>query len=189
MTVTRPHPATGHFARVEHRLDWRRGLWIRTERGFDWENREWKSHRFEYTTSDICEIYNASRTLGDFCTFFYIRPHQAKPVLDFARAGFIEQLAAEYRSSMSLFELSERHGASETLLGKWLRQHGVRVRPGRRRPELKPREVHAASEKYHSTNGVARHFGIAWQTAQKILDETEVRQPPSPKADDTDRDD
>lgn len=182
MTVARPHQRKSMLDSIEHRYDRRRGLWIRKERLFDRDSRTWISHHFEYTANDIAEIYRTNQSLRDFSAYFYISSSQAKSVLDFAGINFVEKLAAEYRQLIDLESLAARHGVTAGTLGKWLTQHGVRVRPGRRRPELKPHEVATALSEYGSVNGVARHFGIAWQTAKKILDETEMlRESPTEK--------
>lgn len=174
MTISRPHERRSKLDRIEHRYDRRCGLWIRTERLFDRASRKFSDYHFEYTANDISEIHKAHQSLRDFSEFFRIPPYQAKTVLEFAGINIVEQLATEYRCPTDLESLSERHGVSADTLGKWLRQHGVRVRPGRRRPETEPHEVRTAYRDGHSVSSVARHFGIAWQTAKKILDETET---------------
>lgn len=153
---------------ARNRIDKKSGRWFRKDPGESTLPR-WVRKQ------EVRQVYALTSTLRSLTKHFKIRSEFAKNVLESYNLGFLERLAKDFRSGITISELAERHGVTEKKISSWLRSHGVAVTRGRRRPL---RDQAAMAQAYAATgsiNQVRREFGLSWSTTRKILLEEGVQ--------------
>ena len=118
---------------------------------------------------EIQLVYQSAPRLRAFAARHSLSWKTAKKVLEANGVDFSAQVRAEFENGMSLIELSEKHGPKAETLSNWLELSGVRIQRGNFRRGINVEDLVRVFRATSSVNQVARHAGIHWSTAARLL--------------------
>lgn len=122
-----------------------------------------------FKPSEIRAIYADSDTLREIQTIFDLSSKLVRKLLKLAKVKYLKDLAKEHQQGATWGDIARRHGMKLSTLTALIKERGGEIRAGRRAPRLAKPALQAAFEKLGTCAGVAKRFGIHWQTARKAL--------------------